>query len=430
MLALFRCRDDDRCAARLGHDERVTVARSSDAGGEQQAPTSVPLPAAVPPTPVPTAAPLPDVSELTIAADPARSPGPDPDARAGSRAATEPITHLIPIVRRIVHARLRGDPLADDLVQETLTRVMTAIDRIDASMLEPYAISTARNVLANHWRGQDRERRNQHRALEIAIDGPSDSALLAGEDRSAMATALSKLSERDRALVLAHEVSGVDTATLAARDGSTPGAVAAQLSRARAKLRIEYLLAAEHVELPTPQCRPVLLALSAADRRRQRELDAARHLLQCNVCAQLSTPLLARGKTSDDQIRVGISVDADIVTARQAARELASRLSFSATALTTIATAVSEIARNIVRFAGQGEIVVELLRRPRAGVQIVARDAGPGIVDTQAALTEGYSTYHGLGLGLPGARRLMDEFQLVSEPGRGTTVTMTKWDSR
>ncbi len=92
-----------------------------------------------------------------------------------------------------------------------------------------------------------------------------------------------------------------------------------------------------------------------------------------------------------------------------------------------IATAVSEIARNIVRFAGTGEVLIELVDVPRPGVRVVARDTGPGIEDVQRALTDGYSTYHGLGLGLPGARRLMDEFSVVSEIGRGTTVTMTKW---
>lgn len=106
---------------------------------------------------------------------------------------------------------------------------------------------------------------------------------------------------------------------------------------------------------------------------------------------------------------------------------MAGRLGFSRTDLTVIATAVSEVARNIVRFAGSGEIVVELVLRPRRGVCVVARDTGPGIVDVERALTDGFSTYHGLGLGLPGARRLMDDFAVVSEPGRGTTVTMTKW---
>ena len=82
-----------------------------------------------------------------------------------------------------------------------------------------------------------------------------------------------------------------------------------------------------------------------------------------------------------------------------------------------IATAVSEIARNIVRFAGNGEVVIELLDDPRPGVRVVARDTGPGIADVERALADGYSTYNGLGMGLPGARRLMDEFTLVSELG-------------
>ena len=80
-----------------------------------------------------------------------------------------------------------------------------------------------------------------------------------------------------------------------------------------------------------------------------------------------------------------------------------------------------------MRFAGSGEVVVELIENPRPGVQVVARDTGPGIADVDQAMADGYSTYAGLGLGLPGARRLMDEFSVVSEEGRGTTVTMTKW---
>ena len=126
-------------------------------------------------------------------------------------------------------------------------------------------------------------------------------------------------------------------------------------------------------------------------------------------------------------MRIPIQGDPDVVRARKAARDLASRIGFSRTDLTMIATAVSEIARNIVRFAGTGELVIELLDSPRPGVRVVARDTGPGIPDVQRALRDGYSTYQGLGLGLPGARRLMDEFSLISEVDRGTTVTMTRW---
>jgi len=239
--------------------------------------------------------------------------------------------------------------------------------------------------------------------------------------------ALARLSRRDRETLLAHEVSGQDTRSLASRTGSTAGAVAAQLNRTRARLRVEYLLALEQTEPPTDRCRPVLLSLSSGDRRRQQDVDAASHVLRCELCARLCQPLMDRGHQRDDEVHVAIHCDADIVAARQAARELAARLGFSRTDLTILATAVSEMTRNIVRFAGTGEVVIELIDGPRRGVQVVARDAGPGIPDVDKALTDGYSTYDGLGLGLPGARRLMDEFAVVSEPGRGTTVTMTKW---
>jgi serine/threonine-protein kinase RsbT len=192
-------------------------------------------------------------------------------------------------------------------------------------------------------------------------------------------------------------------------------------------LRVEYLLAMDRVEPPTDRCRAVLLALSAGDRRRQRELDAGRHLLECDLCARFSEPLTERRRDSLEETRIPIRRDADVVLARQRGREVAARVGFSATDLTLVATAISEIARNIVRFADRGEITVTEIEDGRRGVQIIARDAGPGIPDVEAAVADGYSTYGGLGLGLPGARRLMDEFGIVSEPGRGTTITMTKW---
>jgi serine/threonine-protein kinase RsbT len=295
-------------------------------------------------------------------------------------------------------------------------------------MLEPYAIVTARNVVASMWRDQDLQRRNQHRVVDLRPPEAPDEGVLVQEDRLAVTEALSRLSERERETLLAHEVSGQDTASLAAELGSTAGAVAAQLNRTRARMRVEYLLAAGHVEPPTERCRPVLLAISSGDRRRQREVDAARHLLDCDLCARLSEPLVGRGRRrDDDEVRVPVRSDGDVVAARAAARELAAKSGFSATDLTLIATAVSEVVRNIVKFAESGDVLLELLEEPRAGIRIVARDTGPGIADVERALRDGFSTYNGLGLGLPGARRLMDEFAVVSEPGHGTTVTMTKW---
>jgi serine/threonine-protein kinase RsbT len=132
-----------------------------------------------------------------------------------------------------------------------------------------------------------------------------------------------------------------------------------------------------------------------------------------------------------DEIRVQVATDADMVPARAEARALADRLGFSRTDATLIATAISEIARNILVHAGSGEIVLTpLYDSERRGLGVVARDSGPGIRDVDGALQDGYGTKGGLGLGLPGARRLMDEFELESAVGAGTTVTMKKWRRR
>lgn len=337
------------------------------------------------------------------------------------------VAALLPLVRRVIRSRVSERAMAEDLIQETLARVLAAADRVQPMMYEPYAIATARNLVASMWKEQDRHRRNRHRVVDLVPVETPDHSVLALEERNAVAQAFRRLGERDQQMLLEHEVSGRDTRSLAQEVGSTPGAVAAQLNRIRARLRVEYLLALDCAEPPTEVCRPVLLAVSGGDRRRQREVDVGRHLLECDLCARLSAPLFDRGRRQDDQRRIEIRGDADIVAARQGVREMAARLGFSRTELTVIATAVSEVARNIVRFADSGEVTVELVDRPRPGLHVVARDTGPGIADVAQALTDGYSTYHGLGLGLPGAQRLMDEFTVTSELGRGTTVTMTKW---
>ena len=132
-----------------------------------------------------------------------------------------------------------------------------------------------------------------------------------------------------------------------------------------------------------------------------------------------------------DEVTVPISSDEDLVLARAEALALAVRLGFSRTDATLIATAVSEIARNIVAHVGTGQIVISpVLNEEKYGLVVVARDAGPGIPDIRAALERGWASRGGLGLGLPGARRLMDEFEVASEAGKGTTVTMTKWRLR
>jgi serine/threonine-protein kinase RsbT len=128
------------------------------------------------------------------------------------------------------------------------------------------------------------------------------------------------------------------------------------------------------------------------------------------------------------EARVEIASDPDIVTARQRGRELAARLALSGVDLTLVAAAISEVARNILTYAKRGEIELSLVQeRGRRGLVVVARDRGPGIPDLDQAMQDGYSTTGSLGLGLPGAKRLMDEFEIISEVGKGTTVIMTKW---
>ena len=131
-----------------------------------------------------------------------------------------------------------------------------------------------------------------------------------------------------------------------------------------------------------------------------------------------------------DETRIEIATDTDIVKARQVGREMAAAAGCSATDLTMVATAISEIARNLLTHAGGGEVEMRLVElNGRRKLEIVARDDGPGIADLERALEDGYTTGDGLGLGLPGARRLMDEFSITSEPGRGTVVVMYKWCS-
>jgi serine/threonine-protein kinase RsbT len=132
----------------------------------------------------------------------------------------------------------------------------------------------------------------------------------------------------------------------------------------------------------------------------------------------------------DDETRVRINSDQDIVVARQKGRSLAMALGFSSGDATLLATAISELARNIVSYAKTGDIVVKVIHgssNSGIGIQVVARDSGPGIADVQQALRDGFSTSGSLGLGLPGVMRLVDEFHIASVESQGTTVSIKKW---
>lgn len=132
-------------------------------------------------------------------------------------------------------------------------------------------------------------------------------------------------------------------------------------------------------------------------------------------------------KREDSKV-VPVTSDDDLVSARREGRILAEQLGFSTSEATLVATAISELARNIVSYARRGEIHVSLIHNGnKRGINIIARDEGPGIADVGLAMREGYSTSGGLGIGLPGVRRIMDEFDIASDVGRGTTITITKW---
>ncbi len=128
------------------------------------------------------------------------------------------------------------------------------------------------------------------------------------------------------------------------------------------------------------------------------------------------------------EVVVAINNPDDIVDARKAGHQLALDLGFSLTDVTMIATAISEVARNITSYAGHGAVRVAVAdREGRKALIIRAEDEGPGIADVERAMEDGYSTGRGLGLGLPGSRRLMDRMIVESEVGRGTAIEMWKW---
>ena len=132
-----------------------------------------------------------------------------------------------------------------------------------------------------------------------------------------------------------------------------------------------------------------------------------------------------------DEVVLTVKCEADIISARQTGRDLAAGAGFSTSDQVRVATAISEVARNIVVYAGRGEIHLQVIDQARrVGLRVVAIDHGPGIPDLEAATEDGYSTSGGLGLGLPGARRLMDDFEITSGVERGTQIVMQLWTSR
>lgn len=123
-----------------------------------------------------------------------------------------------------------------------------------------------------------------------------------------------------------------------------------------------------------------------------------------------------------------VSSDKDVVQVREHAREVAGTLGFTTNDRTLITTVVSEICRNILEYAQKGQVAIKpLYLNSKRGICITASDDGPGIADIKMAMQDGYSTGRGMGVGLPGSKRIMDEFDIQSKPGKGTKITMCKW---
>jgi RNA polymerase sigma factor (sigma-70 family) len=317
---------------------------------------------------------------------------------------------LTPLIRRVVAARVRDPQVVDDLVQETFARLLQARPRLDDAALAPFAVVLARNVAVSYVRGRHTEKRHLHRLVDLREPDRPEERAIQQEEARAVAEGLARLPARDRTALVANEVEGANTAALAAEFGSTPGAVAAQLARARAKLRVNYLLAIRGVDLPTDRCQPVLNALSAGDRRRQRTLDAGGHLLDCEVCAGLSDPLTERRRALAGFLPLGLvkpveglrgwlrdhpgqataGTGAVVVGAFLATQLLAAdptQVQPATPALTTVAPATATGDRTLT---SEGRAILPLTGRPPlsryAGTTVQAR----GVRVQQVAADEGF----------------------------------------
>jgi RNA polymerase sigma factor (sigma-70 family) len=200
------------------------------------------------------------------------------------------------VVRRTLAARTRDRDLIDDLTQETLLRVAGTERPLSPDDRRAYAVVTARNLLTSHYRRRSVQDRHLHRLVEYGEGGGPEQRMLDQEETAALTSAMSRIEPEERELLVRHEVGGTDLATLAGEADVSNGAIAMRLARARANLRLEFLLVFRRLRLPTDRCRPVLLALAAGDRRRQAQLDAAAHVDTCPTCSSLLGPMTERDR--------------------------------------------------------------------------------------------------------------------------------------
>lgn len=212
--------------------------------------------------------------------------------------AAEEVDELAAVVRRVVRARVRDPHLVDDIVQETLARVLAQGADVEADARRPYAIVTAINLVSSTFRAEGRRARGLHRLVDLTSSELPEDELVRRDEGRSMSHAITRLSDRDREVLISHEVHDIPTKELASGAGTSAGAIAVRLAAARAKLRLEYVLAHRREDPLPARCRSVLLALSAGDRRRQSALDAQGHVISCDRCSALSEPLLARSRAT------------------------------------------------------------------------------------------------------------------------------------
>ena len=297
----------------------------------------------------------------------------------------------------MIGARVADLPTVEDLTQETLARMLAARSRLDASALGPYAIVTARNLVRSWARTEKRHQRLSPGLADARRpEDPAEQAMEA-EDRRVLAAALDQLSPADRDALVAHDVEGVATTELAAQLETSPGAVTLRLVRARARLRVEYLLGLRRVKLPTPACKPVLLALSGGETRRQRALGVGQHLLICPPCAALSEPLLQRRRPLA-ALWPAVGLERAIGWVRRRAREhpaqTAATGAVAVVAVTLIALSVrDEPSRPVLFVPGDPPIALSGSEplAPHAGREVRAEGATVESVPTQEGFWVGSS---------------------------------------
>lgn len=298
---------------------------------------------------------------------------------------TAPSAHEViavePVIRRVVAARAANPADIDDLVQDCLERLLAARDRLAPEAVLPYAVVTARNLVSSHARNARRRAAVLQRIIDTSEPDRPEDVLLTEEARRAMTAALAQLSAQERSALLAYYD---DDSQAPAAPAQSRSALRVRMSRTRAKLRLEYLLAFRHLDLPSPQCRKVLLAVSGGDIRRQRELEAGQHLLDCQTCAVLSEPLERR---SVALTALAVPVAVAVWVLRLARAHPVQTAASVAVGSAAIAAAVILGSKTPVRPAPAVPARVSSSPSPRPTVRVISHLSigGQPMSDTQAA---------------------------------------------